>query len=142
MTIKTILLKLPMPLLQKLSDRICQHFEMEQIPVQLNIRLKKYLGLYHITHIVVRHTRIDTLLHELAHHLEQYRFTHHVKGYYKTEMHPAMEPCPDKPGWYAPTGKPVPIDLKIGSRIHGKPFKQCLTDIIDYYQIVEDTNGG
>jgi len=128
-------MKLTKAKLQALSDDICQHFDIPAIPTIINPALKRWGGLYHYdTSTELKRINIDTLLHELAHHLEWRRFQDRVAGYYKVEMWPKMMPCPDKPGWYAPTGKPEPVYLRIGRGQHTRLFKECLAEITDYYK--------
>ena len=129
---------------QNISNKICNYFVIPCILIvykEITIRKKKMMGLYkgnekriEINPDYILDT-VDTLLHELAHHLDRNRFLNRVEGYYKMEMWPKMEYArTDESGqkWYAATGKPHPIYIHLG-RTHGKVFKKCLKEITEYY---------
>ena len=114
---------------QKPANEICRRFGMSPIPVVINRRLKQYWGLYRGNRIELEsQAHIGTVYHELAHYLHEYRYQWKIKGYYRTEKWPAMEPYKDHPGWYAAIGKPETVYFKQSS--HGKAFKRCLDDIL------------
>ena len=67
--------------LQIISDTVCKQFGMASIPVKFNQRLTHNWGLYRYDRIELRSTKsylseicfnfVETLLHELAHHLQE-----------------------------------------------------------------------
>jgi hypothetical protein len=70
-------------LLQQTADLCCDVFGLPKIPVKLNKRLKRYYGLYyHYSRIElsIYGLGIDTLLHELAHHLQTIKHGRRKKG--------------------------------------------------------------
>lgn len=131
--------------LQQYSDQICEHFGMKKIPVVINRRLKTTLGFYKGNVIELNEisgTNLSVLRHELAHHLQYTRYEQRKEGYVKIEMWPKMIlDSVDEKGkkWYAATGKPSPVYIRIGTS-HGKLFKECLRDIIFDFDKIEGTN--
>lgn len=123
--------------LQKHSNLICEHFGMRKIPIEINNRLKRTLGLYCWDRIELNPKIgkcLGTLRHELAHHLKQIRFEQRVEGFYKMEMWPAMVlDSIDENGqkWYAAKGELHPVYFKVGNH-HGPHFRKCLKDIEAY----------
>jgi len=134
---------------QKIADNICKEFELPCIPIAFDdgtkapLKLKKdVLGCYYGYVIVLRDFSLYdvdqsvTLLHELAHHLESTRFQKRIEGYYKMEIWPAMELSridENNQKWYAATGKPHPVYIRIDRTMHGKLFRKCLREIKEYY---------
>lgn len=121
--------------LQEHSDLICEHFGMKKIPVVVNNRLTRTLGLWcggdRIELNPETGRTLETLRHELAHHLQYARYEQRKEGYVKMEMWPAMVlDSIDANGqkWYAAKGKPEPVYLRLGT-MHGKLFKECLKEI-------------
>ena len=121
---------------QKLSNKICLHFGMNPIPIIFYKRKGRRYGFYSQDKISLNtynhRLNIDTLLHELAHYLHDYRFNAQIKGYYKMEMWPSMQPCKDKVGWFSATGPLEPVYFISSS--HGKAFKQCYDNMLGHYR--------
>ena len=114
---------------QKRADKICQGLALPLIPI-IEAKLKRRtLGTYDPTGIeICTYAGFDTVLHELAHHLEYTKFFRRIPGYFKVEKCPQMEECSDRPGWYAATG-PLHDVYYLPDRSHGKVFKKCLREI-------------
>jgi len=130
--------------MQKETNKICNHFEMRAIPVYRNSRLRRTLGIWRRCEIELSlKAKVDTLLHELAHHLHETRYIKGVKGYYKAELWNKQEAiyCDivTKRIWYGgiKTAKNEQPKKKliylIKGTSHGKEFEQCLRDIEAFY---------
>lgn len=122
--------------LRQISNKICKHFKIPNAKILIGLNEKNYLGIYLNDVIQIRYSGdIPTLLHELAHHLKEHRWLSREKGYYQTFQTREMElDYIDIEGkkWYAPNGKSIEIQAKIGNA-HGKLFKDCLKEIKNYY---------
>lgn len=131
--------------LQKFSDQVCEHFEMEKIPIVINRRLKRTLGFYRRNRIELNETRgkdLTTLRHELAHHLRYDRYMKRVPGYFRMEKWPKMvlDSIDENGGkHYAAKGEPSPVYIRIGT-MHGKLFKECFNDIVFDFDKIENIN--
>ena len=135
--------------LQPLSDSICHHFAMPQIPIEFSKRMTSGWGIYYgnVIRLSWKLTQgfyskkelMATLIHELAHHLKKVRFNHRKKGYFKKEMWNKMEYAYTESGekWYAPTGPLEPAYFIVGTA-HDKLFQKCEQDIWDFLNKIEE----
>lgn len=104
---------------QEISNQICLNFGMNPIPIIFYNREGNRYGFYTGDRIKLNlsnnRLNIDTLLHELAHYLHEYRYQTTRDGYYTIEMLPSID------------GK-LKLQYFIGLP-HGKEFKQCFGEI-------------
>jgi len=108
---------------QGISNQICLTFGMNPIPIIFYKRKGNRFGFYTGDRIKLNlsdnRLDIDTLLHEIAHYLHEYRYQALKEGYYKTEMWPSIDG----------TLKP----LHFIGLTHGREFKQCFKEIRESY---------
>lgn len=129
--------------LQKIANQVCNQFYMSKLSIEFSDKLTWRYGDYDGTNNRIRigsganrfFHNVDTLLHELAHHLHHYRFENKIPGFYKMEIWPAMVlDHIDESGqkWYAAKGEKKPVYFITGT--HDKVFRRCLNEIREYYK--------
>lgn len=134
--------------LQVLSDELCMRLELPKVLIiPFRRKQSRLLGRYcgNIIELCPRcGTTVETLVHELAHHLHRIRFERRIPGFYRMEKWPSMQPryctISDHKIWYAATGELKPVYFKQSS--HGRGFKKCFTDICSVKQKYFKEGGG
>jgi len=103
--------------LQKIADKVCDHFGIKRIEIAWNERFSWTIGVYRGNKIEIRAKPpyIDTLLHELAHYFKDERYRLKIPGFFKIVKFGGTE-----------------ILVKIGTS-HDKLFKQCFKEIKDFH---------
>lgn len=108
---------------QGISNQICLAFGMNPIPIIFYKREGNRYGFYAEDKIKLNlcdnRLDMDTLLHEIAHYLHEYRFHALKEDYDVIEMLPSINGMLKPQHFIGPT--------------HGKAFKQCFKEIKEFY---------
>jgi hypothetical protein len=120
---------------ERLTAQICADFRLPAIELRLKFLRKSLLGEYGITYINLNKSAVtETVVHELAHHLEQHRWEHNETGYFEIIRVHKMIPSGRDDGYFVAADELTDCKIKRGTS-HNKLFKECYEDICEFLRL-------
>lgn len=141
---------------QIISDDICEHFRIKKILIIISTDLGRVKGRYYYDDVVngneiielqaesnQQFLDVETLLHELAHHLRRARHEISLQEY--SQIEPELDVREgiilnfsntkgNEKKWYVSTGKKIARYLKVGTD-HDELFYECKRDIDEFCRL-------